>query len=306
MRRTLPTLIALVLAACSDPQDPCARPGACEFEGVYLEIAVQLATTAGTDPVDGMPRVSPDDLRIDVVVVNRGDSTSAPVQFDAGAAWFGIVDTVPALRPGERWRVEAVLAPGSPAYVLRDGDTLQVHAGITTLADIQEPIAHTATEMFHLLVPAAHVEVAALSDSLTFGHPATLIVRVTNSSRVVPLPSDTLVVGLADLDLIFPAWPDRVVLTGLAPGNSMENAYLLEVPPDGGWLDGTLSYSIVACLGSRAAGDRTFVDFWGACGWTEELVEGVPDLSRCTQATAISGVLVPTVTTCTAWRDRAY
>jgi len=259
MRR--PFLLLLpIFFACDDPiaprgqPDPCETEGACEVEGMDLEVRSLTLVTTGTHP-SGLRLVPGDTVHATVVVRNRGSvpsvDASLSVQLNPSpAVLLGTLYTeVPALTPGEE-RPVSVAVPIDPAqfYRLRD-ERIRVRASVFSLADTID--ANNAMTSDTVVVTAALLQV-----TVDFGEgraggtlPATVTIR--NRSTTTDRPAREVDACLYDTfracDADGRSRTGAFTLPAVPAGATVTANLAIPIPPEAVHLDQAASYETYVC-----------------------------------------------------------
>ena len=176
---------SLLALACDDgATEPCARPHACEIEGVDLVVVrAYLIDPSGTDAVTGHDVVDPGEVVVEYVVRNRGSQDSPPREawVDGRPYSIGFVsDSIPPLAPGDS--VVARMRVPVPAFYLTGSDLVTFITAVESAGDADESSNHSAFDA-HVALPVIEASIDSVSAAaIRVGEPFAVTYRVRNVS----------------------------------------------------------------------------------------------------------------------------
>jgi hypothetical protein len=267
-RPHLPAWLALLLAlACgTDTTGPCDRPHACEIEGFDLVMVRAGAVgPTGTDAVTGSVVLGPGAVEVEYVVRNRGTQESPPRPVwvvDSRRSTDLVIDTVPALAPGES--VVARMTVPITAYYLVGNDLTTFSVAVESVDDADEYSNHISFNA-HMAVPVIEHSIDPIAnDRIRVGESFEVTYRVRNISTRATASGMTL--RLCLMTPYSACWPGywgtfgHVDVPDLPPGGELSISRPTSIVPAASPHDEARPFIFTVCL-SRTDWTDPYLDF---------------------------------------------
>lgn len=284
----LPGLVACAEDAVDPPVYECPPP----CIAATFDVAVDTVLVTGPSVVapDGRPAFPPDQVSIEYLLRNPGDTTTTPVSVSIGYLGTTTSDDVAPIAPGDTVRRTIRLEIGElEQFRTSDADEafLSAHApGRTGLAQ-----SYGSSPRFHIMIPMLRTRNYVDSLTVRAGRSLPGHFEIENTSPwATSRPFRMKACLLTRFDLCSPQ--DRPLfgdwrIPALAPGETFRFADSIVVPPASAWQDEDLTYRTYLVVVPDGY-DDPYVDAWyGGVRWVDLHV--LPDYAYCSPPLLIPG-----------------